>query len=144
METLTKEEFRKKLQRKVILGRILILLVWLGLGWSYLHNLDDLQEGVLVGILLGLSLMTIRYNAALRMEDRFERLYIQATDERNRMIDEKVRSLLFTILLLAAAGLTLLSMTFPIRLYLHQFLTLTIGAILLLYYLLRLLLSRRY
>ena len=45
MEALTKQEFRKKLQKKVIIGRILILVLWLGLGWSYIHSLDDLEEG---------------------------------------------------------------------------------------------------
>ena len=144
METLTKQEFRKKLQRKVIIGRILILVLWLGLGWSYIHSLDDLQEGVMVGILLGLSLMTIRYNLALRREENFERLYILVTDERNRMIDEKTRTLLFNILLLLVACLSVLSMIFPIILSLNQFLTVTIILVLGLYYLLRFLLSKRY
>ena len=133
METLTKQEFRKKLQRKVIVGRILTF-----------HSLDDLQEGVMVGILLGLSLMTIRYNLALRREENFERLYILVTDERNRMIDEKTRTLLFNILLLLAACLSVLSMIFPIILSLNQFLTVTIILVLGLYYLLRFLLSKRY
>ena len=144
METLTKQEFRKKLQRKVIMGRILILVLWLGLGWSYIHSLDDQQEGVMVGILLGLSLMVLRYNLALKREEAFNRLYIQVTDERNRMIDEKTRTLLFDILLLLAACLSVLSMIFPIILSLNQFLTLTIILVLGLYYLLRFLLSKRY
>ena len=144
MEIVTKQEFRKKLQKKVIIGRILILVLWLGLGWSYIHSLDDQQEGVMVGILLGLSLMTIRYNLALRREENFEKLYIQVTDERNRMIDEKTRTLLFNILLLLAACLSVLSMVFPIILSLNQFLTLTIILVLGLYYLLRFLLSKRY
>ena len=144
MEILTKQEFRKKLQRKVTIGRILILVLWLGLGWSYIHSLDDLQEGIMVGLLLGISLMVLRYNLALKREETFNRLYIQVTDERNRMIDEKTRTLLFDILLLLAAGLSLLSMIFPIILNLNQFLTLTIILILALYYLLRFLLSKRY
>ena len=148
MEIVTKQEFRKKLQRKVTIGRILILILilvlWLGLGWSYIHSLDDLQEGVMVGLLLGLSLMVLRYNLALKREEAFNRLYIQVTDERNRMIDEKTRTLLFDILLLLAAGLSLLSMIFPIILNLNQFLTLTIILVLGLYYLLRFLLSKRY
>ena len=144
METLTKQEFRKKLQRKVIMGRILILVLWLGLGWSYIHSLDDLQEGIMVGLLLGLSLMVLRYNLALKREEAFNRLYIQVTDERNRMIDEKTRTLLFNILLLLAACLSVLSMVFPIILSLNQFLTLTIILVLGLYYLLRFLLSKRY
>ena len=98
METLTKQEFRKKLQRKVIVGRILTFIILVGLAWSHFHSLDDQQEGVMVGILLGLSLMTIRYNLALRREENFEKFYIQVTDERNRMIDEKTRTLLFNIL----------------------------------------------
>ena len=60
------------------------------------------------------------------------------------MIDEKTRTLLFDILLLLAAGLSLLSMIFPIILNLNQFLTLTIILVLALYYLLRFLLSKRY
>ncbi|RSJ79529.1 hypothetical protein D8796_05705 [Streptococcus cristatus] len=144
MEIITKQEFRKKLQRKVIIGRILILVLWLGLGWSYIHSLDDLQEGIMVGLLLGLSLMVLRYNLALKREEAFNRLYIQVTDERNRMIDEKTRTLLFDILLLLVAGLSLLSMIFPIVLNLNQFLTLTIILVLALYYLLRFLLSKRY
>lgn len=144
MEIVTKQEFRKKLQRKVIIGRILILVLWLGLGWSYVHSLDDLQEGVMVGLLLGLSLMVLRYNLALKREEAFNRLYIQVTDERNRMIDEKTRTLLFNILLLLAACLSVLSMVFPIILSLNQFLTLTIILVLGLYYLLRFLLSKRY
>ena len=144
MEIVTKQEFRKKLQRKVIIGRILILVLWLGLGWSYIHSLDDLQEGVMVGLLLGLSLMVLRYNLALKREEAFNRLYIQVTDERNRMIDEKTRTLLFDILLLLAACLSVLSMVFPIILSLNQFLTLTIILVLGLYYLLRFLLSKRY
>ena len=144
MEALTKQEFRKKLQKKVIIGRILILVLWLGLGWSYVHSLDDLQEGVMVGLLLGLSLMVLRYNLALKREEAFNRLYIQVTDERNRMIDEKTRTLLFDILLLLAACLSVLSMVFPIILSLNQFLTLTIILVLGLYYLLRFLLSKRY
>ena len=144
MERLTKQEFRKKLQKKVIIGRILILVLWLGLGWSYIHSLDDLQEGIMVGLLLGISLMVLRYNLALKREEAFNRLYIQVTDERNRMIDEKTRTLLFDILLLLVAGLSLLSMIFPIILNLNQFLTLTIILILALYYLLRFLLSKRY
>ena len=144
METLTKQEFRKKLQRKVIMGRILILVLWLGLGWSYIHSLDDLQEGIMVGLLLGISLMVLRYNLALKREEAFNRLYIQVTDERNRMIDEKTRTLLFDILLLLAACLSVLSMIFPIILSLNQFLTLTIILVLGLYYLLRFLLSKRY
>ena len=144
MEILTKQEFRKKLQRKVTIGRILILVLWLGLAWSYIHSLDDLQEGVMVGLLLGLSLMVLRYNLALKREEAFNRFYIQVTDERNRMIDEKTRTLLFDILLLLAVGLSLLSMIFPIILNLNQFLTLTIILVLGLYYLLRFLLSKRY
>ena len=144
MEIVTKQEFRKKLQRKVIIGRILILVLWLGLGWSYIHSLDDLEEGVMVGLLLGLSLMVLRYNLALKREEAFNRLYIQVTDERNRMIDEKTRTLLFDILLLLAACLSVLSMIFPIILNLNQFLTLTIILVLGLYYLLRFLLSKRY
>ena len=144
METLTKQEFRKKLQRKVIVGRILTLIILVGLAWSHFHSLDDQQEGVLVGILLGISLMVLRYNLALKREEAFNRLYIQVTDERNRMIDEKTRTLLFDILLLLAAGLSLLSMIFPIILNLNQFLTLTIILILALYYLLHFLLSKRY
>lgn len=144
MKTLSKQEFRKKLQRKVIVGRILSLTFLLGLAYSYLHSLDDLQEGILVGLLLGLSGMTIRYNAALGQKDRFERLYIQVTDERNQMIDEKARTLLFNILLLLGACLTVLSMIFPFTLPLSQFLTLTLSLVLVLYYLLRLILSRRY
>ena len=144
MEIVTKQEFRKKLQKKVIIGRILILVLWLGLGWSYIHSLDDLQEGVMVGLLLGLSLMVLRYNLALKREEAFNRLYIQVTDERNRMIDEKTRTLLFNILLLLAACLSVLSMIFPIILNLNQFLTLTIILVLGLYYLLRFLLSKRY
>ncbi|RSJ75756.1 hypothetical protein [Streptococcus cristatus] len=144
MEIVTKQEFRKKLQKKVIIGRILILVLWLGLGWSYVHSLDDLQEGVMVGLLLGLSLMVLRYNLALKREEAFNRLYIQVTDERNRMIDEKTRTLLFDILLLLAACLSVLSMVFPIILSLNQFLTLTIILVLGLYYLLRFLLSKRY
>ena len=144
MEIVTKQEFRKKLQRKVIIGRILILVLWLGLGWSYIHSLDDLQEGIMVGLLLGLSLMVLRYNLALKREEAFNRLYIQVTDERNRMIDEKTRTLLFDILLLLAACLSVLSMVFPIILNLNQFLTLTIILVLGLYYLLRFLLSKRY
>ena len=144
MEIVTKQEVRKKLQKKVIIGRILILVLWLGLGWSYVHSLDDLQEGVMVGLLLGLSLMVLRYNLALKREEAFNRLYIQVTDERNRMIDEKTRTLLFDILLLLAACLSVLSMVFPIILSLNQFLTLTIILVLGLYYLLRFLLSKRY
>lgn len=144
MEIVTKQEFRKKLQKKVIIGRILILVLWLGLGWSYIHSLDDLQEGVMVGLLLGLSLMVLRYNLALKREEAFNRLYIQVTDERNRMIDEKTRTLLFDILLLLAACLSVLSMVFPIILSLNQFLTVTIILVLGLYYLLRFLLSKRY
>ena len=144
MEIVTKQEFRKKLQKKVIIGRILILVLWLGLGWSYVHSLDDLQEGVMVGLLLGISLMVLRYNLALKREEAFNRLYIQVTDERNRMIDEKTRTLLFDILLLLAACLSVLSMVFPIILSLNQFLTLTIILVLGLYYLLRFLLSKRY
>ena len=144
MKTLSKEEFRKKLQRKILMGRILSLVLLLGLAYSYLHSLDDLQEGILVGLLLGLSGMTIRYNAALGQKDRFERLYIQVTDERNQMIDEKARTLLFNILLLLGACLTVLSMIFPFTLPLSQFLTLTLSLVLILYYLLRLILSRRY
>ena len=144
MEALTKQEFRKKLQKKVIIGRILILVLWLGLGWSYIHSLDDLQEGIMVGLLLGISLMVLRYNLALKQEEVFNRLYIQVTDERNRMIDEKSRTLLFDILLLLAACLSVLSMVFPIILSLNQFLTLTIILVLGLYYLLRFLLSKRY
>lgn len=52
METLTKQEFRKKLQRKVIVGRILTFIILVGLAWSHFHSLDDQQEGVMVGILL--------------------------------------------------------------------------------------------
>ena len=144
MEIVTKQEFRKKLQKKVIIGRILILVLWLGLGWSYIHSLDDLQEGIMVGLLLGISLMVLRYNLALKREEAFNRLYIQVTDERNRMIDEKTRTLLFDILLLLAACLSVLSMVFPIILSLNQFLTLTIILVLGLYYLLRFLLSKRY
>ena len=144
MEILTKQEFRKKLQKKVIIGRILILVLWLGLGWSYIHSLDDLQEGIMVGLLLGISLMVLRYNLALKREEAFNRLYIQVTDDRNRMIDEKTRTLLFDILLLLVAGLSLLSMIFPIVLNLNQFLTLTIILVLALYYHLRFLLSKRY
>ena len=144
MKTLSKEEFRKKLQRKILMGRILSLVLLLGLAYSYLHSLDDLQEGILVGLLLGLSGMTIRYNAALGQKDRFERLYIQVTDERNQMIDEKARTLLFNILLLLGACLTVLSMIFPFTLPLSQFLTLTLSLVLLLYYILRFILSRRY
>ena len=144
MEIVTKQEFRKKLQRKVTIGRILILVLWLGLGWSYIHSLDDLQEGVMVGLLLGLSLMVLRYNLALKREEAFNRLYIQVTDERNRMIDEKTRTLIFDILLLLAACLSVLSMVFPIILSLNQFLTLTIILVLGLYYLLRFILSKRY
>ena len=144
MEIVTKQEFRKKLQRKVTIGRILILVLWLGLGWSYIHSLDDLEEGVMVGLLLGLSLMVLRYNLALKREEAFNRLYIQVTDERNRMIDEKTRTLLFNILLLLAACLSVLSMIFPIILSLNQFLTVTIILVLGLYYLLRFLLSKRY
>ena len=98
----------------------------------------------MVGLLLGLSLIVLRYNLALKREEAFNRLYIQVTDERNRMIDEKTRTLLFDILLLLAAGLSLLSMVFPIILSLNQFLTLTIILVLGLYYLLRFLLSKRY
>ena len=137
MKTLSKEEFRKKLQRKILMGRILSLVLLLGLAYSHLHSLDDLQEGILVGLLLGLSGMTIRYNAALGQKDRFERLYIQ-------MIDEKARTLLFNILLLLGACLTVLSMIFPFTLPLSQFLTLTLSLVLLLYYILRFILSRRY
>ena len=144
MEIVTKQEFRKKLQRKVIVGRILIFIILVGLAWSHFHSLDDQQEGVMVGILLGISLMVLRYNLALKREEAFNRLYIQVTDERNRMIDEKTRTLLFDILLLLAAGLSLLSMIFPIILNLNQFLTLTIILVLALYYLLRFLLSKRY
>ena len=144
MKTLSKEEFRKKLQRKILMGRILSLVLLLGLAYSQFHSLDDLQEGILVGLLLGLSGMTIRYNAALGQKDRFERLYIQVTDERNQMIDEKARTLLFNILLLLGACLTVLSMIFPFTLPLSQFLTLTLSLVLLLYYLLRFILSRRY
>ena len=144
MEALTKQEFRKKLQKKVIIGRILILVLWLGLGWSYIHSLDDLEEGIMVGLLLGISLMVLRYNLALKREEAFNRLYIQVTDERNRMIDEKTRTLLFDILLLLAACLSVLSMVFPIILSLNQFLTVTIILVLGLYYLLRFLLSKRY
>ena len=118
--------------------------MWQGRGWSYIHSLDDLQEGIMVGLLLGISLMVLRYNLALKREEAFNRLYIQVTDERNRMIDEKTRTLLFDILLLLVAGLSLLSMIFPIILNLNQFLTLTIILILALYYLLRFLLSKRY
>ena len=128
MEIITKQEFRKKLQKKVIIGRILILALWLGLAWSHFHSLDDQQEGVMVGLLLGLSLMVLRYNLALKREEAFNRLY----------------TLLFDILLLLAAGLSLLSMIFPIILNLNQFLTLTIILVLGLYYLLRFLLSKRY
>lgn len=144
MEIVTKQEFRKKLQRKVIVGRILIFIILVGLAWSHFHSLDDQQEGVMVGILLGISLMVLRYNLALKREEAFNRLYIQVTDERNRMIDEKTRTLLFDILLLLAAGLSLLSMIFPIILNLNQFLTWTIILVLGLYYLLRFLLSKRY
>ena len=144
METLTKQTFRKKLQRKVIVGRILIFIILIGLAWSHFHSLDDLQEGVMVGILLGISLMVLRYNLALSREENFEKLYIQVTDERNRMIDEKTRTLLFNILLLLAACLSVLSMVFPIILSLNQFLTLTIILVLGLYYLLRFILSKRY
>ena len=98
----------------------------------------------MVGLLLGLSLMVLRYNLALKREEAFNRLYIQVTDERNRMIDEKTRTLLFDILLLLAACLSVLSMVFPIILSLNQFLTLTIILVLGLYYLLRFLLSKRY
>ena len=144
METLTKQEFRKKIQRKVIVGRILIFIILIGLVWSHFHSLDDLQEGVMVGILLGISLMVLRYNLALSREENFEKLYIQVTDERNRMIDEKTRTLLFNILLLPVACLSVMSMIFPIILSLNQFLTLTIILVLGLYYLLRFLLSKRY
>ena len=144
METLTKQTFRKKLQREVIVGRILIFIILIGLAWSHFHSLDDLQEGVMVGILLGISLMVLRYNLALSREENFEKLYIQVTDERNRMIDEKTRTLLFNILLLLVACLSVLSMIFPIILSLNQFLTLTIILVLGLYYLLRFLLSKRY
>ncbi len=34
MERLTKQEFRKKLQRKVIVGRILSFIILVGLAWA--------------------------------------------------------------------------------------------------------------
>ena len=37
MKTLSKEEFRKKLQRKILMGRILSLVLLLGLAYSHLH-----------------------------------------------------------------------------------------------------------
>ncbi len=35
------------------MGRILTLIILAGLAWSHFHSLDDQQEGVMVGILLG-------------------------------------------------------------------------------------------
>ena len=55
METSTKQDFEKKLQRKVIVGRDLAFIILGGIGLEALSFLLDDLQGSLVGILLGLS-----------------------------------------------------------------------------------------
>ncbi len=53
MGIVTKQRISKTSKEVVTIGRILILVLWLGLGWSYIHS-DDLHRRVMVGLLSSL------------------------------------------------------------------------------------------
>ncbi|MCQ2490934.1 MAG: hypothetical protein MJ079_05005 [Ruminococcus sp.] len=103
------EEFRKKIQRKLIAIRILIVLVIVSLIVYQIltRDSDSYFSGVLYGVFVvmvgpGLG-YSVRLNTALKDDAKLKELYIQQTDERNKQIMKESARTSNTIFLFATA-----------------------------------------
>lgn len=103
------EEFRKKIQRKLIAIRILSVLVIVSLiVYKILtRDSDSYFSGVLYGVTgamvaLGIG-YSVRFNTALKDDAKLKELYIQQTDERNEQILKESARTSNTIFLFATA-----------------------------------------
>lgn len=110
------EEFKKKLTKKYKLITVFCcssLLIYFGL--KYLVNgTDDFALGLVSGVFSGIMLVSMfnlaRIHAALHNEEKFKKMYIQETDERNIEISKEtmktasVTSLMVTAIAVIVSG----------------------------------------
>ena len=89
------EEYRKKIQRKLIIMRIMGILFLLVIIAEkiFLEKKDTFYSGLLAGGVCGMLPITIgccvRFSNALKDEKKLKAMYIQETDERNKEIAKK-------------------------------------------------------
>ena len=89
------EEYRKKIQKKLVIMRIMGILFLLILIAEkiFLEKKDTFYSGLLAGGASGIIVVTIgycvRFSNALKDEKKLKAMYIQETDERNKEIAKK-------------------------------------------------------
>lgn len=89
------EEYRKKIQKKLVIMRIIgiLLLLVIIAEKIFLEKKDTFYSGLLAGIVAGMLPITIgrcvRFSKALKDEKKLKEMYIQETDERNKEIAKK-------------------------------------------------------
>ncbi len=89
------EEYKKKIQKKLVIMRImgtLFLLILIAVK-IFLDKKDTSYSGLLAGGACGMIFVTIgycvRFSNALKDEKKLKAMYIQETDERNKEIAKK-------------------------------------------------------
>ena len=112
------EEYRKKIQRKLIIMRIMGILFLLVIiaEKTFLEKNAPVYAGLLGGIAVGMLPITlgycIRYSNVLKNEEKFKEMYIQQTDERNKEIIKETMQTSFFIALFVTVLAILISAAF--------------------------------
>lgn len=108
------ENFRKEVRKKVLLyqcisgltGLCIVLLALFNRSSS--TNTGDFNQGVQIGIFVGLAIITLYYIGKLRTtlknEDKLKKMHIEETDERRRLIQQKTGQ---TTSLIVVFGITI-------------------------------------
>lgn len=112
------EEYRKKIQRKIIIMRIIgiLLLLVIIAEKIFLEKKDTPYSGLLAGIAVGMLPITIgccvRFSNALKDEKKLKEMYIQQTDERNKEIIKETMQTSFFIAFFVTVLAILISAAF--------------------------------
>ena len=112
------EEYKKKIQKKLVIMRIMGILFLLILIAEkiFLEKKDTFYSGLLAGGVCGMLPITIgccvRFSNALKDEKKLKEMYIQQTDERNKEIIKETMQTSFFIAFFVTVLAILISAAF--------------------------------
>ncbi|MCQ2468473.1 MAG: hypothetical protein MJ100_01505 [Ruminococcus sp.] len=128
------EEYKKKIQKKLVIMRIIgiLLLLVIIAEKTFLEKNAPVYAGLLGGIAVGMLPITIgycvRFSNALKDEKKLKEMYIQQTDERNKEIIKETMQTSFFIaffvtvlaILISAAFSKIVAMTLEISIVVYS------------------------
>lgn len=100
------ENFRKQVKKTLIIYIAVLaaaIVLWVGFNIveavGGVNNSSDFGMGFCAGAIVFMAVNILRYSAALKNDEKLKRLYIAATDEREKLICEKSDSSSFKTIL---------------------------------------------